>query len=263
MSRLTLLRVARWAKGKKAKAEFPNLETLIEEEAIKVSDGYHYARWIVPLVGVFLAVACFLPLTLTVNPLFAIGIGGMVLLGGGLGAVFHILASRISPAQLSLRKRCIDLANKLTSARNLLGVTPVLSPRVAATLDEAAGIYLMIRPNQERDRPILPTDTWGEAWASALRAMDEAMAQLLTLAEPGAPTAQEALLEQGWAHPLIEEMRATATALTNQKIAAHIAGEPLHAAAAPLSNLSEARAQLQRLDSALQELDQETVDERA
>lgn len=263
MSRLTLLRVARWAKGKEADAEHPHLETLIEEETAKVSDGYHYARWIVPLVGLGLGAACFLPLALTVHPLFWIGAVGMPMLGGGLGAVFHVLASRISPTQLDIRKRCIALANKLTSARNLLGLSPVVSPRVARILDEAAGVYLKVRPNAERDRRARPTDAWSEASQGALRAMDDAMAQLLTLADPVSPTAQEAFLDQGWAKPLLAEMRATADALANQRVAAQLTGEGLHSAAAPLSQLSEARAQLQRLETALQELDTDTQREQA
>ncbi|MBV6457811.1 MAG: hypothetical protein HONBIEJF_00931 [Fimbriimonadaceae bacterium] len=263
MSRLTLLRIARWAKGKKADTEHPNLETLIDEESVKVSDGYHYARWITPLVGLTLAAGCFLPLALTVHPLFWIGVAGMALIGGALGAVFHAFATRISPSQLALRKRCVGLANKLTSARHLLGVTPVISPKVAAVLDDAAKIYLQVRPNGERDLRIRATDAWTDASQKALRAMDEAMAQLLTLTEPASPQAQEAALAQGWAEPLLAEMRATAAAICNQRIASQISGASLHPAASSLSELTDARAHLERLDSALQELNEETVREQA
>ncbi|MGE0001672.1 MAG: hypothetical protein AB7F50_01665 [Fimbriimonadaceae bacterium] len=255
MSRLTLLRVARWAKGRVADAEYPHLETLVDEETAKVSDGYHYARWIVPMVGVGLAAACFLPLALIGHPLFWIGVAGLPVLGGGLGAVFHVFASRISPTQLEIRKRCIALANKLTSAQNLLGHSPVVSPRIARILDEAAAVYLKVRPNSERDRRTRSVDAWSEASQGALRAMDDAMAQLLALADPVSPSAQESVLEQGWAKPLLAEMKATADALANQRVAAQLTGEGLHSAAAPLSQLSEARAQLQRLETALQELD--------
>lgn len=263
MSRLTLLRIARWAKGKKADTEHPNLETLIDEESIKVSDGFHYARWITPLVGITLAAGCFLPLALTVHPLFWIGVAGMTLIGGALGAVFHAYAMRISPSQLALRKRCIALANKLTSARHLLGVTPVISPEVAAVLDEGAKIYMQVRPNAERDLTCRGSDAWTDATHKALRAMDDAMAQLLTLTEPVSPQAQEAALAQGWAEPLLAEMRATAAAISNQRIASQIAGNRLHPAASSLSELSDARAHLERLDSALQELNEDPLHEQA
>lgn len=263
MSRLTILRVARWAKGKGEESGYPNLETLVEEESVKVSDGYHYARWIVPLVGVFFSAACFLPLALTVHPLFWIGVVGMTALGGGLGAIFHALARRISPSQLAVRKNCIALANKLTSAQNLFGIGNVLSPRVAEVLDEAASIYLKVRPNAERDRKPRANNAWTEASEKALRAMDDAMAQLLGIADAGTPQAQEAVFDQGWALPLVDEMRTTATALTNQKVAAQISGKQLHSAAGPLSELSDARAQLQRLDQALQELDHDPQHEQA
>lgn len=51
---------------------------MIEEKAPNVTDGFHYARWIVPLVGAFFGVACFLPLALSVHPLFWIGVAPAV-----------------------------------------------------------------------------------------------------------------------------------------------------------------------------------------
>lgn len=255
MSSLIFLRIARWAKGKKRGAEYPNLETLIDEEAVKVSDGYHQARWIVPLVGLTLSVACFLPLALKVHPLFWIGVAGMLALGLGLGAVFHALAQRITPAQLALRKHCVALAAKLNSARSLIGISPVISPEVAAVLDEGAKVYLRARPNSPQDERM--ADAWSEARIKALAALDEGMAQLLSLAEPESPAAQDALLDEGWAEALLGEMRATASALAKQKIAARSAGARLHPAASSLSELSDARAHLERLDMALKELSED------
>lgn len=262
MSRLTCLRIARWVKGNRADLEYPNLETLVDEEAVKVTDGYHQARWIAPLVGLFFSLACFLPLAMTVHPLFWIGVAGINVLGLGLGAVFHALALRISPSQLTLRKRCILIANRLISARNLLGVAPVISPSVAAVLDEGAKVYLKARPNSERDARCQGSDAWSEAKAKAQLALDEGMAQLLTLAEPDSVAAQEALLEQGWAGPLLSEMRATATALSNQDLAAQLSGDRLHPAASSLTELADARAHLERLGIALRELDDDGVLER-
>jgi hypothetical protein len=108
-----------------------------------------------------------------------------------------------------------------------------------------------------RDRRDLPVGGWSEAAQGALRAMDDAMAQSLALADPVSPAAQESVLDQGWAKPLLAEMQATADALANQRVSAQLTGEGLHSAAAPLSRLSEARTQLQRLETALQELDRD------
>lgn len=262
MGKLTLLRFARWAKRSNDIAEYPNLETLIDEEAVKVTDGFHYARWIVPLVGLFFSVACFLPLAITVNPLFWIGVWGMLGLGALLGGIFHGVAKRISSTQLLLRKRCISVAQKLTSARNLLGMSHAVSPKVAETLEVAAKSYLEARPNADRDRSVNDQDDWATAAARAHRALDEAMVKLLSLAEPESPAAQEALLAEGWTEPLINEMRATSTALAKQKIAAQIAGRGGQEASL-LSDLADARGHLERMERAVQELEDGLQEERA
>lgn len=262
MGRLTLLRLARWAKRSNDIAEYPNLETLVDEEGVKITDGFHYARWIVPLVGLFFAAACFLPLALTVNPLFWIGVWGMLGLGGMLGGIFHMVAIRVSRTQMLLRKRCISLAQKLTSARNLLGMSHAVSPKVADTLEVAAKSYLVARPNADRDKPRHDHDEWSTAAVRAHRAMDEAMVKLLSLAEPESPAAQEALLAEGWAEPLLNEMQATTTALAKQQIAAQIAGRGGQEASL-LSDLADARGHLERMERAVQELEAGLQEEKA
>ena len=64
MGNLSALRIVRMTRTKSNVIEHPQLEALVEAEFAKVSDGYHLARWIVPLVGVtiggiFLPIACF------------------------------------------------------------------------------------------------------------------------------------------------------------------------------------------------------------
>jgi hypothetical protein len=259
MGKLTVLRVARWARGASNSPEHPHIEALVEQEADKVSDGFHYARWIVPLVGLFFAVACFLPLALTVHPLFWIGSLGTTALGGILGAIFHVLASRISPPQLLLRKRCIALSNRMIGFSHLIGMSPSLSPKVAGLLDEAAEVYLATRQEPERSRWSRGSGVWAEATSNAERAMDEAMAQMLRLAEPETPQAQEMELSRGWAQPLLQEMKATAAALAQTSRAGAGASGSLNS---PLADLADARIHLERLGSAAAELERDPVQEQ-
>ena len=224
-----------------------------------MADGFHYARWIVPLVCVFFALACFMPLALTVNPLFWIGTGSLTVIGGVLGAVFHIMASRISPSQVALRKRCILLGQRLVGLQNLLGLAETLSPKVAEILDEAARVYLIVRPATEKDAARAASGVWSEATQKALLAMDDAMAQMLRLAEPETPQAQEIELARGWAQPLLEEMKSTAIALTKPSRTAQLAAQM---ESSSLAGLADARANLERLESAVAELEREQLHER-
>lgn len=256
MSALSFLRLARKLPGLNKQAEYPNLEVLIEEESQKVKDGYHHARWITPLSGLVLALGCFMPLALTVHPLFWIGTGGLAGIGGVLGLVFHRLAMRISPTQVKLRQRCMNLANRMISLKSLFGAMPALSPKVAEVLEEAATVYLRVRPSRERDASRPRPAVWDEAADRAGRAMDEAMSQMLALSEPETPQAQEVELNRGWAQTLLAEMKETAKALEMSSRSAGLAAE-LDSAASPLANLRDARSDLERLESAVSELEQD------
>jgi hypothetical protein len=256
MGALTMLRVVRRIPGLHKQPEHPHLETLIEQEAGKIKDGYHHARWIAPLGGLLFSLGCFMPLALTVHPLFWIGTAGAALLGAGLGAVFHWLSTQISSTQVLLRQRCMVVGQRLVALQNLLGVLPTLSPKVAEVLEEAASIYLRCRPHPERDRMPRASDVWDEALPRAQRAMDSAMVQMLALAEPETPQAQEVELERGWAGSLLNEMRATARALESHAQRAR-QGAHFDSPASSLAGLMDARADLERLDDALAELDQQ------
>lgn len=256
MGRLTLLRAARWVTGRANKPDHPHLETLIEEESVKVMDGFHYARWIVPLVGAGLSLAMWLPLALTVHSLFWIGFAGFMGIGGLLGYVFHRLAMRISPTQILLRKRSLALGNRMVSVKSLVGMMPALSPKVAAFLEEAAAAYLAVRP--KRDSLARSNGVWAESTHRLHRAMDDAMAQMLSLAEPETPEAQEVELTRGWAQPLLAEMKAAAQALMEEAGRERIAAQ-VDSTESPLAGLSHARADLERLRSAESELDHEVL----
>lgn len=256
MSALSFLRLARKLPGLNKQAQYPNLEVLIDEESKKVKDGYHHARWITPLSGLVLALGCFMPLALTVHPLFWIGTAGMAAIGGVLGLVFHRLAIRISPTQMKLRQRCMKLGNRMISLKSLFGTMPALSPKVAEVLEDSASTYLKVRPSPDRDAARPRPAVWDEPTIRALRAMDEAMSQMLALAEPETPQAQEVELNRGWAQTLLAEMKATAQALELSSRSAGLAAE-LDSAASPLANLRDARSDLERLESAVSELEQD------
>jgi len=207
MGKLIPLRVARWARGRSAGPELLHLEALVEQECEKVSDGYHYARWIVPLVGTVLGFGLFLPIAISAqHPLLWAFVAGFPLVGWSLGGLFHLLAKQISDTQLRLRKRCIAIGNRMVGFNNLLGLSPSLSPRVAEVLEEAARIYMSVRRGTEPQRS-RSGSVMEDANLKVRLAMDEAMAQMLMLGEINTPQAQELELDQGWAQTLIEEMR--------------------------------------------------------
>lgn len=250
MSKLTALRMARWARRSSNPPEHPNFEALIEQETQKIADGFHYARWIVPLVGAFFSLACFLPLALTVHPLFWIGVVGTSVLGGVLGGIFHLVARTISPAQLRLRKQCHLIGNRMIGLGNLTGVAPTLAPKVAEILDEAARTYLLASHRPEQSA----RGVWSQASGKVQDALDDAMAQMLLLAKPETPQAQEVELARGWAQPLLREMKATAQVLMESNTQGWAS---LAEAASPLERLADARTELERLGTAMAELDQE------
>lgn len=258
MGRLTILRAARWLTGRANKPDHPHLETLIEEESVKIMDGFHYARWIVPLAAAGLSLALWLPLALTIHPLFWIGFAGFLGIGGLLGYIFHRLAARISPTQILLRKRSLALGNRMVSMKSLVGMMPALSPKVAAFLDEAAAAYLAARPNRERDGAGRSSGLWAEPTLRLHRAMDDAMAQMLSLAEPETPAAQEVELSRGWAQPLLAEMKAAGQSLAEVAGRERIAAQ-VESSASPLAGLANARADVERLRMAESELDHEVL----
>lgn len=232
--------LARLWRGIDALAEFPNLAALLAQEGDKVSDGYHYARWIVPVVGAVLGLAVFLPLALLQHPLFWIGGAGLPVVSGILGAIFHVLAGRISPTRMQLRKRCVKLQERRYSMRGLVGQEPALSRFVLATLDHAASIYLRVSAN--------PSDS--ELAVRIRGEIERAMAELMRLALLDSVAAQEGELERGWAEPLVEEMRAVARTLETADTS--LVNDHSHTL-----RLQALREEMSQLQSATEELDRD------
>lgn len=254
MGALSLLRLARRIPGLAKQSELPNLETLIELESLKPKDDYHIARWLLPLIHTTIGLAVFTPLTLMVSPWFLIGAIGLPTIGLTLGAIFHFMAKRITPAQINLRKRSNKLMHRFVGLKNLLGFEGVLSPKVAQILEEASRLYLKCTGVVEDKRP--QASVWTDAREKAERAMEEAMGRMLELAEPETAAAQEAELSRGWAMPLLREMTALDQALEEHRHNERLAmlTDP---AADALAGLRDARSELERLDSATDELELE------
>lgn len=262
MGKLSVLRLIRKARPLSSDPELPSLEALVEDEFSKVSDGWHLARWIVPLSSLVVGGAVFLPLMLFVHPLFVIGAAGLPLIGLILGAIFHILAKRITPAQLGLRKKCALLGQRMVGLANLTGVTPALSPKVGAALEEAAEALLSVKPVGQEIASASAKGVYAQASQKAEAALVEAMTKMLSLADSPSLLAQESELARGWALPLLEEMKATAAALTAQSPRVQIAAQ-IEASESPLVGLVEARAQLAKLEAAVKELDSDELRDQA
>jgi hypothetical protein len=256
MSALNWLRLVRKVPGLAGQQEMPNLEALIDAEAMKPKDEYHIARWVVPLVLSIVGPSVFIPLTIAFSPLFLIGAIGMPAIGWILGGIFHYVSKTIDPSQLVLRKRCFTLLQRLNSLKNLLGYSPVLSVEVGGALEEAAALYLRTRPAIEPKKGPPARGLFDETCLRAQKAMDDAMAQMLLLAEPESTQAQDLELSKGWAQPLLEEMRATTKALTEHYRHMRTAAM-LDSHLSPLVGLRDARSELQRLENATAELEQE------
>lgn len=262
MGKLSVLRLIRKARPLSGDPELPNLEALVEDEFSKVSDGWHLARWIVPLSSLVVGGGVFLPLTVWGHPLFLIGAAGLPLIGLILGIIFHILAKRITPAQLGFRKKCALLGQRMVGWANLAGVSPALSPKVGAVLEEAAEALLSVKPIGQEISSAPAKGVHAHAYQQAEAALVEAMTKLLTLADSPSALAQDSELAKGWALPLLEEMKATASALKSPSPRVQIAAQ-IEASETPLAGLVEARAQLARLEAAASELDSDELRDQA
>lgn len=237
----------------------PHIEALIDRESAKMMDGYHYARWIVPLVGAALGFGLFLPLALTFHPAFLIGTAAFAILGVGLGLTFHVLARRISPAQLALRQRCLKLGYRMLSFRCLFGHQPALSVGAFELLEDAARTYLAACPEPSGREHAGPA---AEAAQRTRQEMENAMSQMLALAEPESLDAQEAEVANGWAVPLLEEMRAAAKALASQARRTSLA-DSLVTPRSSQADLASARSELEQWEAAEHEVEEARVNDGA
>ncbi|HLK14684.1 MAG TPA: hypothetical protein VKT78_07750 [Fimbriimonadaceae bacterium] len=245
---MTWFRIARRVAGGSALPEHAALETLIQAEGEKPHNDYRIAAYVVPavvatltgLVGLIVVVEngwrnwpVFLP---------------CAALAAGLWALFYHLDRRIPESLRKVRRLSDRIGHRYAKFTSLVGVQPAISPRVAEVLDEAAAIYLKHRPLTVKGSRKIDAGPFGRA----RQALEDAMGRMLELAEPDTPLAQEVALDQGWALPLLQEMRTAAMTLDQFEGSLESGGLDRND---PLSNLREARRELQGIEAALGELE--------
>lgn len=242
MGALSWIRVATKAVGLKSPPEYPHLEALLEaEEGQPHNDFRVLARILPPALGVFISVALFAGLWHKPLVLGATLIVNVVLMGA-LWKVLDYFDRAITPSKARIRKLGDGIWHRLHEFGNLVGVQPALSPTVGQVLDEAAAIYIKHSAQQEADDKV-----FGESYAKARRALEEAMARMLELAVPATPQQQELLFAAGWALPLLQEMRDMDLALS-QPLEASLPNDPL-------ANLRAARMEILGIETAIDELE--------
>lgn len=240
MSAHGLTRMMRRVAGLPPAAEYPQLERLLEREAGQVHNDYRLLARVVPTI-VF-AVSLF---TASIWGM----LGGLVLAGLA-WKLLDWLDRRIKPSQVVLRQRSERIWNRYDSLSRRFAREPVLDPRVGDILEDAAQIYLKhSTASKEWDHRVLT-----ESHAKAVLALEVGMGRLLQLGEAETLRAQEVELQAGWAMPILQEMRELDGALDH-----HLKSRVAERAALTddtAGRLREARLDLERMDAAIEELDQ-------
>lgn len=251
MSALSFLRLVRRVPGLTGHPELPNLESFLESEGVRPHQVYRILEIVIPTsVLVFGGVSVGLARWSGAGPV-------PLLLGGGLALViaaaawyvFHRLDGTITGATRRIRGLAEVLLKRYAGCGNIMGVEPAVDGEVGAVLDEAAGIYVKhAAVPTKTDLPVIQ-----EARADAVRALESAMASLMELARPVSAAAQRQALAAGWAHPLLAEMRELDRTLDAHARNA-VAGRD-SVGDDPLAGLRDARLRIEKIDSAIDELE--------
>jgi hypothetical protein len=248
MSALSWIRAARRAIGLPGQPVYTNLETLLEAEGREEHVDFRILARILPGLLLFINAGIVWAMLRHGNPATLPWTVGAVAAAYGLWAFLDRQDRAIPRARARIRTLSRQLRARLHALPHLIGVEPALSPSVATLLDEAAEIYLRHAGPGRTERPgVLEAPR-----TRALGALEEGLARLMELSEPVAAQAQDLALGRGWAQPLVEEMRTLDCLLTELE---HGTRSPLcEEVDDPLARLREARAELERLDSAVVEL---------
>jgi hypothetical protein len=248
MSALSWFRAARRAIGLPGQPVFTNLEALLETEGRDDRVDFRILARILPIVLLVLNAGIVFAMLRRDNPAALVWALGSCAAAYGLWALLDRCDRAVSRSKVRIRALSRQLRTRYHALTHLIGVEPALSPAVASILDEASGIYLRhAGPCPPERRGLLDAPR-----TRALEAMEEGLARLMELSEPAAPHAQELQLGRGWAQPLLEEMRGLDRLLIELEDGSRT---PLcEEADDPLARLREARAELERLDSAVVEL---------
>ena len=217
----------------------------MDSEGQQPYEGYRYASFIVPLVG------------LVIGGLFAfvspyerehsyIHSAFFIALGGVLGGIFFRWDHLISAERKRVRKGAKSLLMRCRSLKNLIGVEAPIAPSVGNVLEQGAAIYMR---HVKKERFFEPSAA--KQLTKAESAIEAGMARLLDLASPPSAALQEVELSQGWALQVLKEMQALDTAIARQ-------GElPAQGSVRDtLLRLRDARGELEDFEAARVELDQ-------
>ncbi|HWD40456.1 MAG TPA: hypothetical protein VG944_16525 [Fimbriimonas sp.] len=242
MSALAMFRMARKALGLPPGTEYPNLEALMEAEEGKPHSDFRVLSWVMPAVLGMVAVGSTVPFFLGKGNIFILGPVLMSILAVASWFIFDMLDKRIPASKVKVRALCEDLSHRYGGFQSIVGLDPALHPQVGQILDEAAGIYL--KHASKADPKIAPS--------KALIALEESMGQILELGKPQGARAQEAELAGGWASSLLQEMRELDQVLDRQALTQSGRAE------LQIMKLREARMEIQGIESAMAELEQQS-----
>lgn len=241
---LSWLRLSRRVPGVVRQRELANLEALIDSEAgHEPSRNLFILSCAIPAgIGTFGGLSVFVA-WITGNTGLPLVLGSLLTaaLAAGAWFIFYRLYRSIPPARRHLRDQILKFSKRYTSFGNIVLGEQCLSDEFSALLDEAAEIYLVHCFSQE-------TRLTG-AQAIAVEAIESAMSKLMEVAVLKDRTAQTKSMD--WAQPLLVEMR-----MLGQSLARHSQSALDSDASSPLSRLREARANLETISAAHEELDQ-------
>lgn len=227
------------------------MEAFLETEGQKPFLIYRILKLVIPLsVGVIGGA------TVLLAKLSGVGLGNLVggmvatvVLSAACWTVFHKLDIAIPESSRRLRRSAYKLLQRYLGLGNVVGVEPALDPGVGAVLDEAAAIIQKHTSAPVSATPTLVTD----AQSRAVQALETGVAKLLELAEPQSAQVQKQALAAGWVGPLLQEIRELDRSLDEHARVA--ATESAMRGDDAVARLRDARLGLQKIDSAIEELD--------
>ncbi len=246
MSFLETSRIIRKTFGLPAGAEYPNLETLLENECDQPHSDFKLLSYVIPPV---IALTGLLPLAFSRAPLA--WVMALVCVGVSIGTWFVLkrFDKLTPPSKQKIRMLAELLSQRVQGFASVVGARPAISPAVANLLEEAAAIYL------RHQRPL------DNATVAELRSRDEliaalegAVARLLELAKPESLVMQEHELAAGWAEPLMEELRRADVRLKSLEEKYQTSSEAPNTD--PLARLRESGREFDRVEEAVSELRQ-------
>lgn len=247
MGALSLLRAARRFKGLTNQQELPHLEALLERECGQPGDDYRMASIIAPIIIGGAGLTLSIVFTAVFHSwLWMLLLPGAAIVAGATWAIFDYLHRQIGTTKAKIRTLCEKLTHRYSGLSNIVGMNPALAASVGIVLDEAAGIYMKHCSDSPKQEGL-----YSEAQGKAVKALEEAMAKMLELSTPEQAAAQELELERGWARPLLAEMQELDAALGQHAKALERSGS-----SDALAGLREARSELQRIDTAIDELEE-------